>query len=176
MVRAACGNFPLLHCLQHRRLRFGRRPVDFIGQHNIREDGAFQKFELSLVSRLVLMNHLRAGYIARHQVRCKLNALELEIERFRQRRHQQRLRQTRHTHQQRMAAGEYADQHLVNHVVLADDDLGEFRANLGPRPGELLYGLKVLPLQLRLFFRISCGRHKFIQYDYSAWVQYVTRH
>ena len=80
------------------------------------------------VSRIFL-NHLGAGHVAGHQVGRELNPLERQMQRAGQRADQQRLGQARHAFQQRMAAGEHRDQHLLDHFALADDDLRQLVAD-----------------------------------------------
>ena len=49
--------------------------------------------------------------------------------RARQGAQQRGLAQARHAFEQHVAAGEQADQHAVDDVVLADDDFGDFAAD-----------------------------------------------
>ena len=77
----------------------------------------------------VLLDDLGAGDVAGHQVGRELDALERQVQRLGQRADQQRLGQARHAFQQGVAAGEDGDQHLLDHFVLADDDLGQLVAD-----------------------------------------------
>ena len=64
-----------------------------------------------------------------HQVGRELDARELQVQRLGQRPHQHGLAQARHAFQQRMAARDHADQHMVNHIILPDDDLAHLVDN-----------------------------------------------
>ena len=72
----------------------------------------------------LLVNHFRAGDIGRHQVRRKLNALKRKVQGLRQSADQQRLGQSRHTNEQRMAPGKDGDENFIDDLLLADNDLG----------------------------------------------------
>ena len=69
--------------------------------------------------------HFGAQNIGGHQIGRELHALGVEAQHRAERIHQQRLGQPRHTHQQRMTAGEDRGEGLVHHLVLADDALGD---------------------------------------------------
>ena len=66
----------------------------------------------------------------RHEVRRELDARELEVEDARYRVHEQRLGEARHADDQGVAAGEQRDEHLLDDVVLADDELPELAEDL----------------------------------------------
>ena len=87
---------------------------------------------------LVLFQHVRAGDVRGHQVGRELDPLELDVEDAGQRADHQRLGQARHAHQQAVAAGEDGGEHLLDHVVLADDDLLQFFLHQPPVLAELL--------------------------------------
>ena len=74
------------------------------------------------------LQDIGAGNVHRHQVRRELDAAEAERHRLRQPADEQRLRQPRHAHEQRMAAREKADGQLLDHLILADDDFLQLRA------------------------------------------------
>ena len=65
-------------------------------------------------------------------IRSGVNWMRLNVsdKRPRQRADHQRLRQAGHAFQQAMAAAEQRDQHLLDHVVLADDHAGELLLEL----------------------------------------------
>ncbi len=65
------------------------------------------------------------GDVGRHQVRRELDPVELEIEHLRQRADEQRLREAGHADDQTVAADEQREQHLVDDVLLADDELAQ---------------------------------------------------
>ena len=137
LVGAAGGrDVVLLHRLEQRRLRLGRRAVDLVGQDDLREDRA--RDEPQAAQAVALVEDLGAGDVRRHQVRRELDALEGQVEDLGQRLDQQRLGQTRHAGDQAVPAGEERHQHLVDHLVLPDDDLAQLRQNPAARVGHLL--------------------------------------
>ncbi len=94
----------LLHGFQKRRLRFRRGAVDLVGQQNVGEDRTALKLKTpSAFGRL--QHDVGADQVRRHQVRRKLDALKLQVQRLGQSPHQQRLAQPRHAFQQHMPAG-----------------------------------------------------------------------
>ena len=85
--------------------------------------GPALELEMALAGAVVFLQDLGADDVARHQVGRELDAAELQVQRLRQRAHQQRLAEARHAFEQAVAAGEQADQQLLDDVVLADDRL-----------------------------------------------------
>jgi hypothetical protein len=77
--------------------------------------------ELALAGGMVFFQYLGADDIGRHQVGRELHAMEVHIRGLRQRFHQQRLAQSRHTFHQCVAAGQQADDERIDHAFLADD-------------------------------------------------------
>ena len=77
---------------------------------------------------MVLLEDLGADDVGRHQVRRELDAAEVQRQRLAERAHEQRLAEAGHAFEQAVAAGEQADEELLDHLVLADDDLGDRRA------------------------------------------------
>ena len=75
---------------------------------------------------LVLLQHVGAGDVRGHQVGRELDPLELNVQDLRQGADHQGLGQPRHAHQQAVPAGENGGEDLLDHVVLADDDLLQF--------------------------------------------------
>jgi hypothetical protein len=59
----------------------------------------------------------------------ELDPLEIEIEDVGERLDEQRFREARHAGDQAVAAGEQRDEHLIDDLVLADDDLAQLREN-----------------------------------------------
>ncbi len=121
---AGGGDVILLHRLEQRRLRLRRRAVDLVGENDLREDRPLH--ETQRAGAVILVEDLRAGDVGRHQVGRELDALEAQVENLRQRLDQQRLREAGHAGDQAVAAAKQRHQHLVDDVVLADDDLAEF--------------------------------------------------
>ena len=120
-----------------RGLGLGRGAVDFVGQQDVGEHRALDKAEIAPAA-LVLLQHVRAGDVRRHQVGRELDPLELDVEDAGQRADHQRLGQPGHAHQQAMAAGEHGGEHLLDHVRLADDHLLQFFLHQPAMLAELL--------------------------------------
>ena len=92
------------HRFQHSTLCFGWSPVDLIGQHNIRKNRAPHEPELPVPVR-ILLEQLRAGDVAGHEIGGELDAPEIEMHRLGEGADHQRLGQPRDPHQQgRMVA------------------------------------------------------------------------
>jgi len=70
----------LAHRFQQGGLGLGRRAVDLVGQHHVREDRSL--LELELAGLLVV--DVGAGDVGRQQIGRELNPLELEVERRRE--------------------------------------------------------------------------------------------
>jgi hypothetical protein len=85
---------------------------------------------------MILVENFGAGNVGRHQVGRELDALEIQVEDLRQRFHQQRLGESRHAGDQAMAAAEQRHQHLVDDLVLPDNDLAQLRQNLLTATGD----------------------------------------
>ena len=112
----------LLHRFQQRRLRLGRRAVDFIGEQDVAEDRPLRQRERAGLE----VEEIRAHDVARHQIGRELDAPELEVEAAREALRKQRLGRAGRTFEQDMPAGEERDQHQIERVGLADDRLGDF--------------------------------------------------
>ena len=65
------------------------------------------------------------------------------MQRLRKRRDEQRLGESRHADEQRVAAGEDGDEHFLNDVFLADDDLGELGLDARAGGFEIVHRLEV---------------------------------
>mgnify|MGYP003693796461 CR=1 FL=1 len=78
---------------------------------------------------LFFVEDLGAGDVRRHQVGRELDPLEIEIEDVGERLDQQRLGQAGHAGDQAVAAGEQRDEHLLDDLVLSDDDLAQLGEN-----------------------------------------------
>src|SRR5207248_2325549 len=74
------GDGALLHGLEQRRLRFGGGAVNFIGQQERGEEGAFEQRKLIALE----VEYVVAGDIGGHEVGSELDALELGAEHGRQ--------------------------------------------------------------------------------------------
>ncbi len=84
---------------------------------------------LQAPAALILVQDLGAGDVRRHEVRGELDALEVQVQDVGERLDEERLRQPRHAGDQAVAAGEQRDEHLLDDLVLPDDDLAELGEN-----------------------------------------------
>ncbi len=122
---AAGGNLALLHGLEQRRLRLGRRAVDFVGQDDVAEDRAAHEDDLAPAGLVVLLDHVRADDVRGHQVGRELDALEVELQHAGERADHERLGQAGHALEQAMAAGEDGGEELLEDLALAHDHLAQ---------------------------------------------------
>jgi hypothetical protein len=75
LIRLALdGHAMLLHCFEQRRLRLRRRAVDFVGEHDVREDRAGREHHLAAPGRGIFLHEIGAGDVRRHQVGRELDA------------------------------------------------------------------------------------------------------
>ena len=109
----------LLHHLEQRALDLGRRAVDLVGEEEVREDGPERGRELA---RLLVVDP-GPDEVRRHEVGRELDPLEVAADRLRERLDRHRLGEARHALDEQVAAGEQGDEHPLEQVVLADDDL-----------------------------------------------------
>jgi hypothetical protein len=113
-----------------RRLRLRRRAVDLVGEDDVREHGAGREHHPPLATRRIILDDVRAGDVGRHEVRRELDARVVEVEHARDGVHEQRLGEAGHADDQAVAAGEQRHEHLLDDVVLADDELPELADDL----------------------------------------------
>ena len=73
---AVDGRLPLLHGLQEGGLSPGRRPVDLVSQHDLREYGARPELEVAPF----LVEEVHAEHVGRHEIGRELDALEAAAE------------------------------------------------------------------------------------------------
>ena len=116
----------LLHRLEQARLRLGGRPVDLVGEDEVREDRAGLEAEDALAA--LLDEDVRAGDVGRHQVRRELDPVERAVDDVGDRPDEHRLAEAGHALEQDVAVGEEAGQRLADEVALADDDACRPRA------------------------------------------------
>jgi hypothetical protein len=124
MCRVSDRDLLLLHRLEQRGLHLGRRPVDLVSEHDVREHRATPNLE---VLRPLVVDH-RADQVGREKIRGELNPLKIQLDRLGQRVDGQGLGQAWHALQQHVTTGQQPDQHALDHVVLTDDALARLRA------------------------------------------------
>ena len=111
-----------LHGLQEGSLDFGRGPVDFVCQDQVREDGPLVEPELPLPVSTVV--YLCSGYIRRQEVRRKLNAAEVRVKVAGQGLHGPSLGQAGQPFHQEIPVGEKRQEDALHHGLLANDGFG----------------------------------------------------
>ena len=124
MRLATDGDLALLHGFKQGALHFGRRPVDFVCQHEVGEDGPLLDRELL---RLLVV-HERAYHVGREQVRCELHAAEVSRDSVAQALDGQSFGQSGNAFEQHMSVGQQANEQAVHHVGLADNRSSHLRA------------------------------------------------
>ena len=133
VVIAAHRAGELLHGLEQRRLRLGRRAVDFVGQQDVAEDRPVHERPAAVPGGGIFLDDVRAGDVRGHQVRRELDALEHQAQRLRDGADHQRLGRAGQAGDQAMAADKQRDQNLVEHFLLSDDDLADLRRECSSR-------------------------------------------
>ena len=96
---------------------------DFVSQDHVREQRSFQEPPLPRTSAAVFFDDLRSRDVSWHQVGSELDAAERKIKSPGERAYHERLGQARNAFQEAMAAAEQGYQQLINHIVLAHNDL-----------------------------------------------------
>ena len=134
----------LLHCLEQRGLRLRRGAVDFVREDYARKNRPRLELEDALPRAVLFLHQLRAGDVARHQVRSELHAREGKVERLRERLDEQRLREPRHADQDHVAAREDCADQVVDDVVLAHDAAGDLIRERSARLLQRVEELEVL--------------------------------
>ena len=77
---AAHAHLPLLHRLEERGLRLRRRAVDLVGEDDVGEQRPLEEPQLPRARGPVLLEHVGADDVGRHQVGRELDAAEGEVE------------------------------------------------------------------------------------------------
>ena len=144
VMRLAGGrDLMLLHRLQQRRLGLRGRAVHLVGEDDVRKHRPPHEAEAALPGGDVLFDDLRAGDVGRHQVGRELDPRELELERFGDGLHHQRLRESGHADEQRVAARENRGEDAVQHIPLAHDALADLSEQVGARGRKALEQLDI---------------------------------
>ena len=117
----ADGDLAFLHRLEHGGLGLGRRPVDFVGQHEVGEDGAREEHGAATAGVHVLLQNLRARDVAGHEVGRELDPAEGEVEGASEGAHEQGFGQAGDARDEGVAAREEGKEDVVDDVTLAHD-------------------------------------------------------
>ena len=113
----------LLHGFQQGALHLCRGTVDFIGQYEVGEDGAFVHLEFFPLLGIDQGAH----HVCGQQVRGELDTAEFGIHRLGQRIDGQGFGQSRNTFQQDVPAGEQADEQVVYQMLLPHNHFAHFQ-------------------------------------------------
>src|SRR3954453_2694893 len=111
------SHLALSHRLQQSRLSLRSGAVDFICEHDVREDWAGFPFENS---RMLVVNR-QTNYVRGKQVRSKLYSLESTVQRTRQRMSQTGLANSGNVFNQQVAAGKQRHDRKANRFRLSLD-------------------------------------------------------
>ena len=118
LVALTCGSHgAFLHGFQQGGLGFRWRPVDLVGQDDVRKQRALDKLELAR-----LIQNFSPDDVAGHQVWGELDAVEAQPQRLGNGVDQQGLGQTRHTDQKDVTARKNGGRHFADDVFLAHND------------------------------------------------------
>ncbi len=126
MGDAEHGDTAFLHGFEKRRLRPRRRAIDFVGEHDVREDRSPLEDELALSAGRIDQD-VRAGHVSRHQVRRALHAGEPEIGGVAQRFDEQRLAESRRPLDERVPLTEETHQQVIDERRVPDEHAADFR-------------------------------------------------
>jgi hypothetical protein len=124
--RVAERHLALLHHLEQRRLHLRGGAVDLVRQQEVAED----RPELGVERRAVRAVDARADQVGGDEVGGELDALEGTAEDVGGRLHRQRLGETGHALDQQMPAGQEADEHTLEHLILPGDDPADLEERL----------------------------------------------
>ena len=119
-------HLPLLHDLEERGLHLRRRAVDLVGEQEVAEDGA----ELGVEGALLRAVDPRPDEVRRHEVGRELDARERSAEHAGRRLDRQRLREAGNALDEEVTLREEADEHALEHRVLAGDDPADLEERL----------------------------------------------
>ena len=142
MSHPADRNLSLLHRFQQRCLCLRWRPVDFVGENDVRKQRPFHKPSLSLPRALVFFDDLSSGNVRWHQVRGELNSAKTQIHGLRQRADHQGFCKPWNPFEQTVASSKNADEQLLNHILLTHDGFRKL--------GDDLFASALQTVQVRL--------------------------
>ena len=140
---AGDGHRALLHRLQQGGLRLRRRAVDLVRENDVPEDRPLHELEDAPSRRVIFLEQLRAGDVARHEVGRELHARELEVERFGHRLHEQCLGEAGDTDDHHVTAGEDGGDQVFDDLLMPDDLATDLLNERLSRDRELLQQLDI---------------------------------
>jgi hypothetical protein len=118
-----------LHGLQQGRLSLGWGAVDLVGKNDIGKHRTLDEPEMSSAGGVVFFDDLRAGDVRGHQIGCKLNSAEFQVQRPGEGGDKQRFGQPRYTDQQAVPRRQKRNKQLLDDLILADNDLGNLSSD-----------------------------------------------
>jgi len=101
--------------------------IDFIGEENIAKDGARVELEFSLA--IGFYEDLRSNDITGKKVGGELNTAKVQVQCFGQGVNESCFAKSRNTFQKDVTTTENGDEDVLDNVVLADNEFGDFLAN-----------------------------------------------
>src|SRR5262249_26843115 len=122
VVLAGGRDLVLLHGLEQGGLRLGGSAVDLVAEDDVTEDWSLDEAQPATARPLLFFEQLGAGDVGRHQIGRELDALEREREQVGNTGDHQCLGESGDTLKDAVALAEQGDQHLLEDLVLADDD------------------------------------------------------
>jgi hypothetical protein len=172
----AAGDRAFLHGFEQGRLGLGSGAVDFIGQHEVGEDGPGLEAE-ALAAVLVGVDDHAAHNVGGHEVGGELDAGILEVKGFGQGAQESGFAEAGHAFEQDVTSGQKADQDTFHDVVLTYDDFRDLPAD-GIQPVDcglkIGLGTHILVYPRRLgaekpgfFRRKDCRRGRYLRVDRS---------
>ena len=114
---AVHADLRFVHGFEKRRLRARRRAIDFVGEHDVGENGSGTKLKFAIL-RVIDAD---AENVARKQVRSELNALEAAVKRFGERLRQRSLADAGNIFDKQMAAREQRDERELDGFFFAEN-------------------------------------------------------
>ena len=128
------GHLPVVHGLEQRALRARRRPVDLVGQHQVREHRP--GVELELARRRI--EHRHAEHVGGEQIARELDAAEAAADRSGQRVSERGLPHARYVLDQEVPPPDERDDRVSDGLRLAPQHAGDVRFE---RPDQLSRGV-----------------------------------
>ena len=143
VTNPADRDLAFLHGLEQCGLRLGRRAIDLVGQDDVGEQRPFQEPELAVSGGAILLDHLGAGDVRRHQVGRELDTAEGQRQALGQRANHERLGQSGNAFENAVAPAEESDKQFLDDLVLADDNPRQLPFHFAKRITQALNGFQL---------------------------------
>ena len=128
MIASGDRDAAFLHGLEEGRLGARTGAVDLVRHQELAEHRPLDEAE-GAASALVLLQHLRAQNVRRHEVGRALDALHVEPEHDAERLDEARLGEARHADEEGMPSRQECDKGLIDDLLLAENDLAQALAH-----------------------------------------------